>query len=111
MWLFPGNHYSVHILDTENRTSVDKGSEPFAWPQFLHLSIVRDRKLQESQSPHWGQPVVPRAILEAGGNGVSPRMVLLWVTPVHPTLTVNPDCPSSLLSPLYPSVPVTEASP
>lgn len=73
MWLFPGYHYSVHILDTENRTSVDKGSEPFAWPRFLHLSIVRDRKLQESQSPRWGQPVVLRAILEAGGNGVSPQ--------------------------------------
>lgn len=73
MWIFPGNHYSVHILDTENRTSADKGSEPFAWSQFLHLSIVRDRKLQEPQSPHWGQPVVPRAILEAVGNGVRPQ--------------------------------------
>lgn len=73
MWIFPGKNYYVHILDTENRTSVDKGSEPFAWSQFLHLSTVRDRKLQESQSPRWEQPVVPRAIFEAVGNGVRPQ--------------------------------------
>lgn len=40
------------------------------------------------------------SLKQEGMGSAHKRMVLLWVTPVHPTLTVSPDCPSSLLSPL-----------